>query len=398
LQVKATKEESNERTTNLKPILGKDEYTPIKITGRKEVNEKDSENSERTTVNPVLIWRKQVKGTKIHQNEYYNRGRGYGGRMRPIEIKKEVKINEDRFEKIINGEVHKPELAKLSEEAAKFDSYSKYGSRIKPFDLQKEEQLQVKLDTKNNLRQVVIKNTQTNRQTVRTDDVQENAKPKAANSVAKECRTDGKIIPTPRQRPIFSNTKLQNSSFVKKRKYIRLGFHGSNVTEIADEIRKEKVGTKLVLPKAALSNSRMITRASFSISVQNDENINTIKRQLEEETSDGNENLGKEGRKQTFEKIKANNKHRQTKSKHSIARDGEKNPEFARASNFRRRGEVSLKKGSDDQEYVQHTKDQVINTYIKLLREILKRQNIRLFLDFFGLINGHFKIFCFCKI
>jgi hypothetical protein len=187
LRVNAPEENTNKRTAILKAILGKDEYTPIKLMWRKDVNKKDSEKSERTRVNPVLIWRKQVEGTKIHHNEFYNRGRGYGGRMRTIQIKKEVKIIEDRFEKIISGKVNEPE-PKLSEVAAKLYSNNKYDTRINPFPLQKEEKSKVKLDTKNNQRQEVKENPKTNRQTVHTGDVQKNAKPKAANAVAKVYR------------------------------------------------------------------------------------------------------------------------------------------------------------------------------------------------------------------
>ena len=96
----------------------------------------------------------------------------------------------------------------------------------------------------------------------------------------------------------------------------------------------------------------MVTRTSFLISVQNNDNKSTIKRQLEEETSDVKENLGNGGKKQTIEKVRANKENRQTKSKQSTAKNGEKDSKFVSASNFRRRGRVSLKKESDGQEYV----------------------------------------------
>ena len=176
MQVNAPQEQSNKRKTNVKAILGNYEYTPLKITRRKEVKEKDSKDSERTTVNPVLIWRKQVAGAEIHKKEHNNRD---GGKMRFIKRKKEVKNIEVGFEKKISGDVSESQLAKLSEVAAM--DYS----------------------------------------------------------------TQGKFIPTPRQRAILSNTKLHNSSYATKRKSSKLSLHVSNITEITGENEKETVETKI---------------------------------------------------------------------------------------------------------------------------------------------------------
>ena len=91
-------------------------------------NEKDSKHSESTTVNPGLIWRKQVAGTEIHQKDHYNRGREDGGRLRLIKRKKDVKTIAGGFEKTINGEVNESKVAKLSKVATRFE-----GCRDKTF-------------------------------------------------------------------------------------------------------------------------------------------------------------------------------------------------------------------------------------------------------------------------